>query len=188
MAHKDRLLACRKLSSLEAFAGRHEVAATWIDRELKTQNEKESPQYPERAGWIKEASLYRKIYGLADRCIDNPALARAQPHDIAVAVLALRTVHLARSGRAALVADAARELLAIPDAPQVCVSAARAYALAAASLDPSQSELKTAYIKSAVAAIRQTLATTKLKAALFPFDPDFKVLRDDPDFIALTHR
>jgi hypothetical protein len=79
-------------------------------------------------------------------------------------LLEFRAVALARSGRAALAAEAAAEVLTIRDAPFAPVYAARAYAFAAASLDRSQSDLKSKYKTASVAALRKTIATTKLQA------------------------
>ena len=81
MAHRDRTLAYRKLSSLEAFAGRNQAAAGWLERELKCQNAPGVPKYPEHAALVEEANLLRAVYGLIDRCMDNPAVARATRQD-----------------------------------------------------------------------------------------------------------
>jgi tetratricopeptide (TPR) repeat protein len=187
MDHRERILAYRKRFLFETFAGRNDEAVAWIERELAVHNTKGIPTYPEHAAWVAEASFFRDIYRLIDRCIDNPALARAQPPKTAAALLELRAVALARSGRAALAAEAAAEVLTLRDAPFAPLYAARAYALAAASLDRSQSDIKSKYIRASVAALRKTIATTILQAQRFPFDPDFDVLHDDPEFIALTH-
>ena len=55
MAHKDRMIAYRKLSSLEALAGRYALAAAYADRELEAQAEKGVPPHAEHTGWVNEA-------------------------------------------------------------------------------------------------------------------------------------
>ena len=69
--------------------------------ELKAQSATGVPKFPEHATLVEEARLLRDVHSLLDQCIDNPALARAQPPKTAAGLLELRAIALARSGRAA---------------------------------------------------------------------------------------
>ena len=119
-----------------------------------------------------------------DKCIDNPALARLERPPVAAGVLQLRPVALGHAGRAALAAEAASELLTLPNTPLSPLWAARAYALAAASLDKSQAETRTKYAKAAIAALQLALANATARAPMLPYEPDRAALGDDPEFVA----
>ena len=186
MVHRDRLIVLRRLVDLEDLAGRYAAAADWSEQMLKVATAQGAPAYPERGADEAEARLLRDVYRLADRCIDDPALARSQPPKVARGLLNVRAVRLARTGRGAEAVEAARELLALTDAPLAASYAARACTIAAAAPGRSRPEDRAECIKTAVLALRRAIANGTVSAPLLPFDPEFAALRDDPDFIALT--
>jgi hypothetical protein len=130
----------------------------------------------------------RDIRRLLDKCLDNAALARAQPQELAANLLNLRAAALARAGRSAEALQAANELLALPNSPNSTEFAARASALAAASAADSRPELGAEAVKTAICALRQGIHYSVVDVPELPFDPVFAALRANADFIALTRR
>ena len=100
-------------------------------------------------------------------------------------LLSIRAIVQARAGRAPEALEAARELLAWPNAPYAPLYAARACAIAAASLGPSRPADRAEYLKTAVQGLRRAIAGGIVQSNLLPFAPEFAIFRDDPEFTAL---
>ena len=185
MAHRDLLIGLRRIVDLEAAAGRYSDAAAAADRELAVRTAKNVPTYPEQSGENADLIILRDTHRLIDKCIENPAFARAQETRLGNSLLGLRAVILAGSGRAPEMLETTRELLKRPNAPLAPAVVARACAIAAGNVktDP---KLRNECIKTAITALRQAAATHTLEAPLLPYLPEFQALRNDPDFIALT--
>jgi hypothetical protein len=186
MAHRDRQMAVRKLVDLGVIAGRFSEAATWADREIEIQTAKGVPAYPEREAELSYARLIRELCPLVDKCIDNPAVARAQRPEAAVQLLAARAVRLARMGRNTEAIEAARELLTLPNANYVLAEAARVNLIVISSLGDSRREEKNRCRKLALEALRKAIASSTINIHLAMFYVDFLPYRNDPDFMALT--
>lgn len=186
LAYSDWLIALRSMTDFEAEIGRYDQAAIWSERLIAALTAKGAPNLPARDQALADANVRRDAFRLVGPCVDHPELARKQPRRTARTVLNHRALALARAGRAAEALEAARELLSWPEAPIAPVYAARACAIAAASLGPSRAADRSEYLKTALEGLRRAIAGRVIRRGLLPVVPDFAVFRDEPEFIALS--
>jgi tetratricopeptide (TPR) repeat protein len=183
-AHKDRLIVRRKLAESEAEAGRFEDAARWADGEFEALAAKGAPPHTDRDAWLAEARFVRDVFRAVPRAIADPGFARRQHPPLAAAtLLKIRAIALARRGDREAASRAAAEVLAMKDDPSAALLSARVYALAARCAPP---DLKAAYIKSALDALRAALRADPSLARRLAYEPDLDALRDDAGYQSLV--
>ena len=134
---------------------------------------KSVPAYPEHAAWVEEIRNICEVIRLTDKYFDSPNLIGAQPPIIATGVRELRAVTLARSGAPLRPPRRLARSSRSQTSQMRSSSSLRTPTPAAGSLDKSQSATRSQYQAAAIALLRQVIATGKLQAAIFPFDPDF---------------
>ena len=186
-AHKDRMIALRKLFSIEALAGRLEEAALWAKRELDAQSSKDVPPHQDHAGMLDEIRTLYEVYRLARQSINDPTFSGTQPPLIASGLIKARAQYLARYGRDTAAAEAAGEVLALTNDPDAPLIAARAYSLAAQALPGDRAESRSSYIRASIKALRVAVTAKPWIARKIQYDPALAAVRDDPEFKVLTH-
>jgi len=186
LAHKDRLFVLRKLQLAEADAVRYDEAARWARRELEILTGPGVPPHGDLPTWVDKARFYLTVFEWAGPTIDKPAVAFALPREVKHLLLANRAIVLARRGRHAEAAAAAKEVLALKDDPTMPPFAARAYALAAESLPADRADLRSTYVAAAVESLRLAAKADPKAARRWPYELDLEALRDDPGYRAMV--
>jgi tetratricopeptide (TPR) repeat protein len=190
----DLIDNCSKLAALEAHAGHYAAAATWIkyghgqlDRLVAATGEL---QVPALIAWKTSSREELAAYEVASRSIESSDAWRELPAAVQSRLARLRAVELARTGRVAEAASAAKTLVmedaATPDdlfaaatAYAACVAAVHRSAAGAdresTTLTAEQSASRDRYAQSAIDTARRFFesnpSAVQVEHKIFQLDP-----------------
>jgi tetratricopeptide (TPR) repeat protein len=187
-AHKDRLIILRQLTDMETRRGHFEEAVTWLDRQLEIQAGKSVPPHPDQAGWIDEARFLREVFLLVPRAMKDPRSVGALPPNVENLLLKMRALTLARAGRVGEAAEAAKQLLSIPDTLGEALTAARTYAMIVKFLSQASPEERSRYIVASLEALKRAIDHDPSQATHLEFDELFESIKNEPGFRSLFAR